>query len=56
MKKIAKISLVAALLFTGISTYAIDGNGDFNLHGLKQTPDVRIRNKHPAHFQFHMRY
>lgn len=30
--------------------------GDFNLHGLKQTPDVRIRNKHPAHFQFHMRY
>ena len=35
MKKIAKLSLVAALLFTGISTYAIDGNGDFNLHVLK---------------------
>lgn len=35
MKKIAKMSLVAALLFTGISTYAIDGNGEFNLHVLK---------------------
>ncbi|KRD58466.1 secretion protein [Flavobacterium sp. Root935] len=35
MKKIAKLSLVAALLFTGISTYAIDGNGEFNLHVLK---------------------
>jgi len=35
MKKIAKLSLVATLLFTGISTYAIDGNGEFNLHVLK---------------------
>ena len=35
MKKIAKLSLVAALLFTGISTYSIDGNGEFNLHVLK---------------------
>ena len=35
MKKIIRLSLVAALLFTGISTYAIDGNGDFNLHVLK---------------------
>ncbi|WP_125719201.1 T9SS type A sorting domain-containing protein [Flavobacterium ustbae] len=35
MKKIAKLSLVAALLFTGISTYAIDGNGEFTLHVLK---------------------
>ncbi|HEU0126631.1 secretion protein [Flavobacterium sp.] len=34
MKKIAKLSLVVALLFTGISTYAIDGN-EFNLHVLK---------------------
>ncbi len=35
MKKIAKISLIAALLFTGISTYAIDGTSEFNLHVLK---------------------
>ena len=35
MKKIAKLSLAAALLFTGISTYAIDGNGEFKLHVLK---------------------
>jgi len=35
MKKIAKISLVVALLFTGISTYAIDGTSEFNLHVLK---------------------
>ena len=30
--------------------------GDFNLHGLQQVPSVKIRNKHPDHFQFHMRY
>ena len=30
--------------------------GDFNRHGLQQTPQIKIRNKHPAHFQFHMRY
>ncbi|MBZ4034525.1 T9SS type A sorting domain-containing protein [Flavobacterium sp. 17A] len=35
MKKIAKMSLVVALLFTGISTYAIDGTSEFNLHVLK---------------------
>lgn len=30
--------------------------GDFNRHGLQQTPQIKIRNKHPTHFQFHMRY
>ena len=35
MKKIVRLSLVAALLFTGISTYAIDGEADFNLHVIK---------------------
>ena len=40
MKKIAKLSLVAALLFTGISTYAIDGNGEFNLHVLKNGKNI----------------
>ncbi|WP_289666020.1 T9SS type A sorting domain-containing protein [Flavobacterium panacagri] len=35
MKKIAKMSLVAALLFSGISTYAVDGAEDFNLHVIK---------------------
>ena len=30
--------------------------GDFNRHGLQQTPKIKIRNKHPDHFQFHMRY
>ena len=35
MKKILKLSLVCAVLFSGISTYAIDGNEDFNLHVLK---------------------
>jgi len=35
MKKIVRLSLVAALLFTGISTYAIDGAADFNLHVIK---------------------
>ncbi|SHH18329.1 secretion protein [Flavobacterium defluvii] len=34
MKKILKLSLVCAVLFTG-SIYAIDGNGDFNLHVIK---------------------
>lgn len=32
MKKILKLSLVCAVLFTGMSTYAIDGNTDFALH------------------------
>jgi len=35
MKKIAKLSLVAALLFTGLSTYAIDGTSEFTLHVMK---------------------
>ncbi|OXA78312.1 Por secretion system C-terminal sorting domain-containing protein [Flavobacterium aquidurense] len=35
MKKILKLSLVCAVLFTGMSTYAIDGNDDLNLHVLK---------------------
>jgi len=35
MKKIIRLSLVAVLLFTGISTYAIDGTADFNLHVIK---------------------
>ncbi|WP_456314313.1 hypothetical protein [Pseudomonas shirazensis] len=30
-----KLSLVCAVLFSGMSTYAIDGNEDFNLHVLK---------------------
>ncbi|WP_125719203.1 secretion protein [Flavobacterium ustbae] len=35
MRKIVRLSLVAALLFAGISTYAIDGKADFNLHVIK---------------------
>ncbi|WP_394773203.1 T9SS type A sorting domain-containing protein [Flavobacterium sp.] len=39
MKKILKLSLVCAVLLSGMSTYAIDGNdngnADFNLHVLK---------------------
>ncbi|WP_264536845.1 T9SS type A sorting domain-containing protein [Flavobacterium sp. N1736] len=35
MKKILKLSLVCAVLLSGMSTYAIDGNEDFNLHVLK---------------------
>lgn len=34
-----KLSLVAAVLFTGISTYAIDGNGDSALHVIKRNGD-----------------
>jgi len=40
MKKILKLSLVCAVLFTGMSTYAIDGNEDFNLHVLKTNGKV----------------
>ena len=36
MKKMLKLSLVCAVLFSGMSTYAIDGNEDFNLHVLKK--------------------
>ncbi|MGO4771371.1 secretion protein [Flavobacterium sp. W22_SRS_FK3] len=36
MKKILKLSLVIAVLFTGFSTYAIDGNEDSTLHVIKR--------------------
>ncbi|MGO4771368.1 T9SS type A sorting domain-containing protein [Flavobacterium sp. W22_SRS_FK3] len=36
MKKMSKFSLAAAVLFTGISTYAIDGNGDSTLRVIKE--------------------
>ena len=32
MKKMLKLSLVVAVLFAGINTYAIEGNGDSFLH------------------------
>jgi hypothetical protein len=35
MKKILKLSLVCAVLFAGMSTYAIGGNEDLNVHVLK---------------------
>ncbi|QSW89912.1 MULTISPECIES: T9SS type A sorting domain-containing protein [Flavobacterium] len=35
MKTILKLSLVAAVLLTTVSTYAIDGGNAFNLHVLK---------------------
>ncbi|MEO6174002.1 MAG: secretion protein [Flavobacterium circumlabens] len=35
MKTSLKLSLVCAVLFAGTSSYAIDGNEDFNLHVLK---------------------
>jgi len=40
MKKILKLSLVCAVLLTAVSTYAIDGNGDFNLHVLKENGKI----------------
>ncbi|PXY41342.1 secretion protein [Flavobacterium cheongpyeongense] len=36
MKKMSKLSLVVAVLFSTISTYAIDGNEDYILHVIKQ--------------------
>ena len=39
MKKILKLSLVCAVLFTG-STYALDGNEDFNLHVIRSNGKV----------------
>nr|WP_294922106.1 T9SS type A sorting domain-containing protein [uncultured Flavobacterium sp.] len=39
MKNMLKLSLVAAVLFTGISTYAIDGNEDSALHVIKGNGD-----------------
>ncbi|MWB95518.1 secretion protein [Flavobacterium sp. GA093] len=35
MKKTLKLSLVCAVLFTGLSAFAIDGNEDFALHVIK---------------------
>jgi hypothetical protein len=35
MKMILKLSLVVALLFVGVNTYAIDGNDDFDLYVIK---------------------
>ncbi|WP_264551670.1 DUF3244 domain-containing protein [Flavobacterium sp. N2038] len=35
MKKILKLSLVCAVLLSGLSTYAIDGDNSFNFHVLK---------------------
>ncbi|MDX6181826.1 T9SS type A sorting domain-containing protein [Flavobacterium sp. Fl-77] len=35
MKKMLKLSLLCALLFTGTSTFAIDGNGDLALHVIR---------------------
>ncbi|PAM95476.1 secretion protein [Flavobacterium sp. IR1] len=35
MKKISKYSVVCAVLLSGLSTYAIDGNEDFTLRVLK---------------------
>ncbi|KFF06064.1 T9SS type A sorting domain-containing protein [Flavobacterium reichenbachii] len=35
MKKIVRLSLVCAVLLSGISTYAIDGKEDFNLQVIK---------------------
>ena len=32
-----KLSLVCAVLFTGMSAFAIDGNGELNLHVIKNT-------------------
>jgi hypothetical protein len=40
MKKIVKLSLVCAVLLSGFSTYAIDGNEDFNLHVLKNGKNI----------------
>ncbi|KFF06065.1 T9SS type A sorting domain-containing protein [Flavobacterium reichenbachii] len=37
MKKTFKMSLAAAILFSGISAYAIDGNADLNVQVLKAT-------------------
>jgi hypothetical protein len=43
MKKILKLSLLVAILFTAINTYAIDGNEDYILHVIKENGnDVTI--------------
>ncbi|WP_281234590.1 T9SS type A sorting domain-containing protein [Flavobacterium gelatinilyticum] len=40
MKKVAKLSLVCAVLLSGLSTYAIDGGSAFNLHVIKANGKV----------------
>ena len=40
MKTSLKLSLVCAVLFAGTSSYAIDGNEDFNLHVIKTNGKV----------------
>jgi len=30
--------------------------GDFNTEGLRQHPPIKVRNRHPAYFQFNMNY
>ncbi|MBF4491864.1 T9SS type A sorting domain-containing protein [Flavobacterium sp. MR2016-29] len=35
MKKSLKLSLVCAVLFTGMNSFAIEGSGDLNVHVLK---------------------
>ncbi|MBF4491862.1 T9SS type A sorting domain-containing protein [Flavobacterium sp. JLP] len=42
MKKILKLSLVAAVLLSGMSTYAIDGEGEFGLHVLKGNANGKL--------------
>ncbi|MDX6181827.1 T9SS type A sorting domain-containing protein [Flavobacterium sp. Fl-77] len=37
MKKMLKLSLVCGVLFTGISAFAIDGNGDLALHVIRNS-------------------
>ena len=56
MKKILKLSLVCAVLFTGMSTYAIDGNEDFNLHVLKANGKLitfALNQVHKAHLSIY---
>ena len=36
MKKMLKLGLVVAVLFSGINTYAIDGDKDYILHVIKE--------------------
>ena len=56
MKKILKLSLVCAVFFTGMSSYAIDGNEDFNLHVLKANGKLitfALNQVHKAHLSIY---
>ena len=56
MKKILKLSLVCAVFFTGMSSYAIDGNEDFNLHVLKTNGKLitfALNQVHKAHLSIY---